>query len=346
MILTKNPLLIRLRTALLAAVLWIAGIEFCAFLAEAAERAGEKSPVIIRLDFIIGGKHAPWFIAWEKGFYAKRGLNVTIQAGSGSADTVRAIGAGLADVGFADITTAIVARSRGTPVQSVAQLGYVPTTILWREETPIKTLKDLEGKTWAISPGQAQWFLMPAFAKIHNIDYKSIKIQETSPALQPAALVAKKVDFIVMFRASNDEVTETAATKQGVKLKRIYMKDTGLNIYGSGLIVKEEDIKKRPEIIRAYVEGTMEGLRYARDHQEEALQILLRHKPELGKELTRVQLKNAVEEVFIPPESLEFGFGYMKADIMEKTVRITNEFFDGARKVSLEEAYTNQFIKK
>jgi len=241
---------------------------------------------------------------------------------------------------------AIVARSRGTPVQCVAQLGYVPTTIMWREETPIKTLKDLEGKSLAISPGQAQWYLMPAYAKINNIDYKAIRIQETSPALQPAALVAKKVDFIVMFRASNDEVAETAATKQGIKLKRIYMKDTGLNIYGSGLIVKEEDVKRRPDMIRAYVEGTMEGLRYARDHQEEALQILLKQKPELNKDLARIQLKNAIEEVFIPPESLESGFGYMKPDIMEKTVGITNDYFEGARKVSVGESYTNQFIKK
>jgi NitT/TauT family transport system substrate-binding protein len=308
-------------------------------------RAAEK-PTIIRMDFIIGGKHAIWYVAQEKGFYAKRGLNAVIQAGSGSADTVRAIGAGLADVGFADYTTAIVARSRGTPVQCVAQLGYVPTTILWREETPIKTLKDLEGKSFAISPGQAQWYLMPAFAKINNIDYKSIRIQETAPALQPAALVAKKADFIVMFRASNDEVAESAATKQGMKLKRVYMKDHGLNIYGSGLIVREEDVKKRPEMIRAYVEGTMEGLRYARDHQEEALQILLKQKPELNKELTRIQLKNAIEEVFIPPESLESGFGFMKPDIMEKTVRITNDYFEGARKVSVEESYTNQFIRK
>jgi NitT/TauT family transport system substrate-binding protein len=311
----------------------------------AAEKGAEK-PATIRLDFILGGKHAIWFVAAEKAFYAKRGLAVTIQPGTGSADTVKAIAAGLADFGFADLTTAIVARSRGTMVQSVAQLGYVPTTILWRDDTPIKTLKDLEGKSLAISPGQAQWYLMPAFSRLNNIDFKAIKIQETAPALQPAALVAKKVDFIAMFRASNDEVAELAAAKQGIKLKRIYMKDNGLNIYGSSLIVKEDDIKRRPEMIRAYVEGTMEGLRYARDHQDEALAILLKQKPELDRELTRLQLKNAVDEVFIPVESTESGYGYMKPDIMDKTVKTTNEFFDVGRKVTVEEVYTNQFIKK
>ena len=229
---------------------------------------------------------------------------------------------------------------------AVAQLGYVPTTILWREDTDIKTLKDLEGKSRAISPGQAQWYLMPAFCRINNVDFKAIKIQETAAPLQPAALVAKKADFIIMFRASNDEVTEAAATKQGIKLKRIFMGQYGLDIYGSSLIAREDDSKRRPEIIRAYVEGTMEGLKYARDHQEEALNILLKHKPELGWDLTQVQLKNALEEVFISKESLESGFGYMKPEVMEKTVMLINEYFDVAKEVTAQEIYSNQFIKK
>jgi NitT/TauT family transport system substrate-binding protein len=178
------------------------------------------------------------------------------------------------------------------------------------------------------------------------LDFKSIKIEETAPPLQPAALLAKKADFITMFRASNDEVAEMTATKQGIRLKRMHMRDAGLDIYGSALIAKEADIKDRPEMIRAYVEGTMEGLRYTRDHQDEALRILLKLKPELDKELTRVQIKNGVEEVFIPAESLASGYGYMKPDVMEKTVKITNEFFDVAGKVAPAGVYTNQFIRK
>ena len=320
----------------------IMGTTFFTFNAVAAQPTSAN----IRMDFIIGGKHAPWYVALEKGFYAKRGLAATIQAGSGSADTVRTIAAGNADFGFADISTAIVARSRGTGIQAVGQLGYVGATILWREDSPIKGIQDLGGKSWAISPGQAQWFLMPAYCRINGIDFKSIKIQETAAPIQPAALATKRADFIVMFRASNDEVAELAAAKVGVKLERVFMKDTGLDIYGSGLVAKEEDIKKRPDFVRAYVEGTMEGLRYTRDHQEEALQILLKQKPELDKALTTLQLRNALYEVMLPPESVQSGLGYMKPDIMEKTVRITNEYFDVARKVTLKEVFTNQFIKK
>jgi NitT/TauT family transport system substrate-binding protein len=337
----QTRFLLVIRALTLAAVIVAAG-----FPDIAPSNAAEPTAVTIRLDFIIGGKHAPWFVAQEKGFYAKRGLAATIQAGSGSADTVRAIAAGSADFGFADLSTAIVARSRGTPVVIVGQLGYVPTTIMWREDTNIKKLKDLEGKSWAISPGQAQWFLMPAYCRINKIDFKAIKIQETAAPLQPAALVARRADFIVMYRASNDEVADLAAAKQGIKLNRIWMKDTGLDIYGSGLIAKDEDLKRRPELVRAYVEATMEGLRYTRDHQEESLQILLKQKPELNLPLTTLQLKNALTEVFLPPESVQVGMGFMKPDIMAKTVGVVNEFFDVGRKVTAKEVYTNQFIKR
>ena len=320
------------------------GFFLCAFGFQA--RAAELTQASIRMDFIIGGKHAPWFVALEKGFYAKRGLNATILASGGSADTVRTIGAGGADFGFADMATMIVAKSRGTPVQAAAQFGYVGATILWRDEGVIKKIKDIEGKSLAISPGQAQWYLLPAYCRINKIDYKAIKIQETAAPIQPAALATKKADFIIMFRASNDEVAELAASKVGVKLSRVFMKDTGLDIYGTSLIVKDDDIKKRPEFVRAYVEGTLEGLRYSRDHQEEALKILLKLKPELDPALTTLQLKNALTEVFLPLESVQVGLGYIKPDIMDKTVRVTNEYFDVGRKVLPKEVYTNQFIKR
>ncbi len=117
----------------------------------------------------------------------------------------------------------IVARSRGTPVQAVAQFGYVGATILWREEGhDQKQSKTSKAKTLAISPGQAQWYLMPAYCRINKIDFKAIKIQETAAPIQPAALATKKADFIIMFRGSNDEIAEQAASKVGVKLSIEY----------------------------------------------------------------------------------------------------------------------------
>ena len=112
------------------------------------------------------------------------------------------------------------------------------------------------------------------------------------------------------------------------------------------LLLNGEDIKKRPDFVRAYVEATLEGLRYARDNQEESLKILLKHKPELEPALTKLQLKNALTEVFLPPESAPVRLGYMKPEIMEKTVKVVNDYFDVARKIASKEVYSNQFIRR
>ena len=120
-----------------------------------AARAAELTPVNIRMDFIIGGKHAPWYVALEKGFYAKRGLAATIQSSTGSADTVRTIGAGGADFGFADIATMIVAKSRGAVVQAAAQFGYVPRDhSLARRGRDHKASKIWQASRWRSAPAK------------------------------------------------------------------------------------------------------------------------------------------------------------------------------------------------
>lgn len=60
--------------------------------------------------------------------------------------------------------------------------------------------------------------------------------------------------------------------------------------------------------------------------------------------LTAQQLKNAVTEVFLPPEFVNFGLGFINAKIMEKTAKVVNEYFDVGRKVTAKEVYTNQFL--
>ena len=179
-------------------------------------------------------------------------------------------------------------------------------------------------------------------ASLRAVDY-AMKMADSSLVLLNVQDVG--IASELMFTDWN-EIAEQAAAKVGVKLSRIFMKDTGLDIYGTGLIAKDDDVKKRPDFVRAYVEATLEGLRYARDNQEEALKILLKHKPELEPALTTLQLKNALTEVFLPFESAQVGLGYMKSDIVEKTVKVTNEYFDVARKVTSKEVFTNQFIRR
>src|SRR3954467_4534053 len=65
----------------------------------------------------------PWVVARERGYYAAEGLDVVFENGKGGADVAKQVGVGNAVVGGATGETAIIVRSNGVPVKSVAVLG-------------------------------------------------------------------------------------------------------------------------------------------------------------------------------------------------------------------------------
>src|SRR5690348_3758681 len=80
--------------------------------------AAEK--LTVETDWAPYGVHAPLFLAAQKGWFKKAGLDVTILDGKGSATTIQQVGVGQVDVGFAQLATMAAAVSHGLAVESVA----------------------------------------------------------------------------------------------------------------------------------------------------------------------------------------------------------------------------------
>ena len=77
-------------------------------------------------DFGFNGRHAYFYVALQKGYYAAEGLNVTIQRGQGSADAIKRVAAGAATIGCADAGSLVLAcvQSRcPSPLKQAECLG-------------------------------------------------------------------------------------------------------------------------------------------------------------------------------------------------------------------------------
>ena len=72
------------------------------------------------LDFISLGRHAPWYVALGKGYFKDEGLNVTIMPSKGTADAIRTVATGGAELGFIDIPSLVASGSAGSAVKIVA----------------------------------------------------------------------------------------------------------------------------------------------------------------------------------------------------------------------------------
>src|SRR5438046_6561193 len=110
--------------------------------------------VSFRLNWYLGGLHVPFYYGKEKGYYAAEGIDLAINEGRGSANTVQVVAAGSDTFGLADSSSVILTASKGAEIRSVMSLlNSTGFSVVSLAETGIKSPKDLEGKSLAVTAG-------------------------------------------------------------------------------------------------------------------------------------------------------------------------------------------------
>ena len=82
--------------------------------------ADEAHTLSFRLDWMASALHSPFYLAAEKGWFKKAGLDVSIVLGNGSVTTVQLVDAGQYDVGHASLAVMAMGRGKGMSVTSIA----------------------------------------------------------------------------------------------------------------------------------------------------------------------------------------------------------------------------------
>ena len=72
----------------------LAAILAAAIAVIAASFAYAEDKVSLRLNWYLGGLHVPFYYGKERGFYAAEGIDLAINEGRGSANTVQVVAAG------------------------------------------------------------------------------------------------------------------------------------------------------------------------------------------------------------------------------------------------------------
>ena len=100
------------------------------------------------LDWKFEGPSAPYFLAIDKGHFAKAGLEVEISPGKGSLDAIPKVATGAFPLGFADINSLIkfLDQNPGAPVTAIMMVyDKPPFAVVGRKSLGISEPKDLEG---------------------------------------------------------------------------------------------------------------------------------------------------------------------------------------------------------
>jgi NitT/TauT family transport system substrate-binding protein len=253
--------------------LMLAAIGACVLCPHNADAADKVTFVT---DFGYNGRHAYYFVALEKGYYAKQNLEVQIVRGQGSADAVKQVAAGSAQIGFADTAAVILGRGNDQIPTKLVAIVYAkpPHAIYVLKDSGITKPKDLEGKKIADTAFSAVPKLFDAYAKAAKIDASKVTWLVAASDTLPALLTTGRADGIGQFIVGEPLLAKSAAPKQVLALSYA---DAGLDLYGNGIIASDNLIRSNPDLIRRFVTATMLGLKDAIANPQEAGTIMNKH---------------------------------------------------------------------
>src|SRR5438046_3504025 len=159
-----------------------------AALAASATMALAEDAVSLRLNWYFGGLHVPFYYGKERGFYKEEGIDLTINEGRGSANTVQVVAAGSDTFGLADSSSVVATAAKGAEIKSVMSLlNSTGFSVVSLASAGIKTPKDLEGRKLAVSPGDPLEQLFRALAAHNKLDLARITGAHVDPAAKAGA---------------------------------------------------------------------------------------------------------------------------------------------------------------
>jgi NitT/TauT family transport system substrate-binding protein len=237
-----------------------------------AAGAGAKQEVTVRFTWKLKGEYAPLFVALDKGYYAAEGLDVHLAEGSGAETVVKMVGLGTDKIAYGPATVVAEAINQGLPVKIVAiYQDAAPIGLVSFPDVPLKTPKDLEGKTLGLSIGETFANLLKPFAEINHVDLSKVKVIQMKSSARATQFMAHKLDVISLYLSNELPLFEK---KAGVKFNVISIANFGMKVLGASFLVNDSYAKNHPETIRKLLRATAKGYRYAKENDKEATDIM------------------------------------------------------------------------
>jgi len=220
-----------------------------------ATRPHALHAVTIGMGYVPNVQFAPFYVAAQRGYYRRAGLDVTFSYAS-SPNLLQLVGAGRIDFAYADGTDAIAASARGIPITYVATLYQrLPVAIFALAAKGIHTVRDLRGKTIGV-PGLYGSTYVGLLAALRTAGLRpgDVKIEPIGYA-QAESVAAGKVDAAVGYSANEPLLL----ARRGYRVTTLEVGDvTGL--VGPGLLAGRLLISRDPTLVRAFAQATLHGL--------------------------------------------------------------------------------------
>ena len=217
--------------------------------------------------------YAPQYVAIEEGYFAEKGLDLTLVTGFGADKTMTAVISGEADIGFMGAEASVYAYQEGAtdPVVNFAQLTQrAGNFLVAREEMPDFKWEDLKGeKVLGGRKGGMPEMAFEYILKKNGIDPQkdltidqSIDFGSTAAAFTSDDSAAYTVEF---------EPSATILEKEGAGYVVASLGEALGYVPYTSYSAKTSYMKENPEIIQKFTDALQKGMDYVQSHTPEEI---------------------------------------------------------------------------
>jgi len=261
--------------------------------------ASEKITVV--LDWFINPDHGPLFIALEKGFFSRQGLDVSFRVPSNPNDPPKLVAAKNADIAVSYQPQHYLHVDQGLPLVRIATLVATPlNTLVVLADSDIKNLAQLKGKTVGYSIGGFETVILKVMLESQGLSLDTIKLVNVNFSLSPS-LFSKSTDAVIgAFR--NFELNQMDI--QGRPGRAFYVEEYGIPFYDELILVARRDDVKELKI-RKFVDALEEGVQFLVNHPKSSWELFIRGRKDLDNQLNRLAWRDTLPRFALRPGALD-----------------------------------------
>jgi putative hydroxymethylpyrimidine transport system substrate-binding protein len=274
--------------------------------------ASEKMLVV--LDWFVNPDHGPLFIALEKGFFSRQGLDVSFQVPSNPNDPPKLVAAKNADIAVSYQPQHYLHVDQGLPLVRIATLVATPlNTLVVLADSDIRNLAQLKGKTVGYSIGGFETVILKVMLESQGLSLDTVKLVNVNFSLSPS-LFSKSTDAVIgAFR--NFELNQMDI--EGRPGRAFYVEEYGIPSYDELILVARRDDVKALKF-RKFVDALEEGVQFLVNHPDESWKLFIRGRKDLDNQLNRLAWRDTLPRFALRPGALDHARYQRFAEFLKK----------------------------
>jgi len=297
--------------------------------------------VSLSIQWLTQCQFAGYYVALDKGFYKEKGIDLTILPGATDINPIHMVSSDLADFGTKWLADFLAARENAPALISIAQILQSNGLIMVaKAASGIKAPGDFIGKRLGI------WFFgneTQFFALMTQLDipFDKLNIDALKWSIKP--FLDGRFDVITAM-TYNEYLRILDGGYEKEALNIIDFSEYGLNFPGQVIFTKSSILEKKPDLCERMVRASLQGWGYAMNHQEEAVDIIMKYDKtkSLKKDLQLRQMAAVTKLITYGNRPL----GYHDPEQVQFVQNRLLEHKVISRPQVLSEVYTNQVWEK